>query len=61
METKIKYTRSCINCRNWRVAMQSIIWAKGVCDISYGSTWVDKNFSCGKFEPAKQLLEDICN
>ena len=62
METKNKYTRNCINCKNWRVAMQTLICTKGVCDVSYGCTWVDKNFSCGKFEPTKQLLgEMICN
>ena len=49
--------KCCLNCENWRVAWQNLLFTNGVCDVSFGSTYTDKKFLCGKFEYTKQLQE----
>lgn len=49
--------KKCLNCKWWRVSFQTIFLTRGRCDLSYGSAQVDKNFVCGKFEPAAALEE----
>lgn len=49
------YEKICLNCKWWRIYTQNIFTVRGICDLSYGSTRTDKNFVCGKFEPAKLL------
>lgn len=57
IEMTTNYEKICLNCKWWNVYRQTIFTTCGNCDLSYNYAKTDKNFVCGKFEPATALKE----